>query len=247
MLKLLGYKVLYINCDLVAIERYKWLFSKIDNKKYKKVLDLGCGNCIVSFAILKKKIADKVFSLSFDKINNQKAQERSKLLKLHDHNIIYSDFNSNINTNGSINFDCAISLETIEHVKNDVVFLNNISKALKEGGELYLSFPNPNFKSIIKSDYILSGKKGAHVRHGYTVSQIKNLLQRSGFRLKAIENLTSNKVFFISQIFRLLKIYKLSLLEKIFRIPALIPFYLLVYRQSKNKGNYYGVQAIKIE
>lgn len=246
IIKIFGHKILYINSDLVALERYNWILSIIKKNKYEKLIDLGCGNCILSFSILKNKIAKEVFSVSFDETNNQKSKKRSQLLNFNNHYIHYSNFNNSIEINKNTNFDCAISLETIEHIKNDYSFLININKILKKNGELYLSFPNPIFKSIIKSDYELSGEVGAHVRHGYTEKEISNLLNKTGFKILKIDYLTSNKIFFISQLFRLLKIKNLNFIEKLIRIPILLPFHIF-NSNKKKKGNYLGIRAIKIE
>ena len=245
-IKIFGYKILYINSDLVAIERYKWILSIIQKKNYKKLIDLGCGNCILSFSILQKKIANEVFSVSFDKNNNEKSMKRSKLLNYKNHHIHYSDFNNSIEINKNSNLDCAISLETIEHIENDNNFLMNIHKILKKNGELYLSFPYPKFKSIIKSDYELSKKRGAHVRHGYTEKEILQILNKTGFKVLEIEYLTSNNIFFISQVFRLLKIKNLDFIEKLLRIPMLFLFYFFHLGKKNSKGNYLGIRAIKI-
>ena len=39
-------------------------------------------------------------------------------------------------------FDSIVSLETLEHIRDQMAFLNNIKEALKKSGKLILSTPN---------------------------------------------------------------------------------------------------------
>ena len=87
---------LLIKSDMVAHQRYDW-FKKI-SIKYENfnILDLGSGNCYLSFHLLKK--GNKVTSVSFDNFNNEKAYCRSKKLGYKNHKIIYQDICDEFNT-----------------------------------------------------------------------------------------------------------------------------------------------------
>jgi 2-polyprenyl-3-methyl-5-hydroxy-6-metoxy-1,4-benzoquinol methylase len=43
-------------------------------------------------------------------------------------------------------FDVVVSFQVIEHVQNDIAFLNEIKRVMKDGGVLYLATPNRNYR-----------------------------------------------------------------------------------------------------
>ena len=68
-------------------------------------------------------------------------------------------------------YDAVICVEVIEHVVEDAIFVENISKVITKGGWAYFTTPN--------GDYIKNegpGKNPDHVRH-YTREGLKNLLE----------------------------------------------------------------------
>ncbi|WP_104734320.1 class I SAM-dependent methyltransferase [Hanstruepera ponticola] len=69
-------------------------------------------------------------------------------------------------------YDAVVSIEVIEHVEADELFVQNISKVIKKGGWAYFTTPN--------GDYIKNegpDKNPDHVRH-YTKQQLQTLLEK---------------------------------------------------------------------
>lgn len=77
-------------------------------------------------------------------------------------------------------FDVVTCFETIEHLKDDFIFLEKISRLLKPGGTLIISSPNEEVIPYEKNPFFQNGKNPHHVRH-YTPYQLKQLLQNCGF------------------------------------------------------------------
>ncbi len=71
-------------------------------------------------------------------------------------------------------FDCIISFQVIEHIKDDSQFLKEINRILKPGGKAYLTTPNRVF-SLTRNPW--------HIRE-YTASELVNLANRIFFRTK---------------------------------------------------------------
>lgn len=69
-------------------------------------------------------------------------------------------------------YDAVVSIEVIEHVPEDEMFIKNIAKVIKPGGWVYLTTPNGDF---IKNEG--PNKNPDHVRH-YTKAQLETLLKR---------------------------------------------------------------------
>ncbi len=69
-------------------------------------------------------------------------------------------------------YDAVVSVEVIEHVEEDDLFVKNISKVIKKGGWAYFTTPNGDF---IKNEG--PNKNPDHKRH-YTREQLHNLLSK---------------------------------------------------------------------
>lgn len=67
-------------------------------------------------------------------------------------------------------FDCAVSVEVIEHVLDDESFVQEIARVLKPGGWLYLTTPNGDYIRNEPPNY-----NPDHVRH-YTRQELHTLL-----------------------------------------------------------------------
>lgn len=69
-------------------------------------------------------------------------------------------------------YDAVVSIEVIEHVAADDLFVKHIAQVVKKGGWAYFTTPNGDF---IKNEG--PGKNPDHVRH-YTKTQLQDLLSK---------------------------------------------------------------------
>lgn len=69
-------------------------------------------------------------------------------------------------------YDAVVSIEVIEHVEADDLFVKNIAGVIKKGGWAYFTTPNGDF---IKNEG--AGKNPDHIRH-YTKAELQALLER---------------------------------------------------------------------
>lgn len=122
--------------------RYKWV-SKFS--KGKIVLDLACGTGKGSYIIASSGKAKKVIGGDIHKATVQYA-----IYKYAQNNLNYKVIDAEKIENVQIKPDLVVSFETIEHLKNPMVFLSGVKKILNEGGKLIISTPiselehNPN-------------------------------------------------------------------------------------------------------
>ncbi|WP_298236976.1 methyltransferase domain-containing protein [uncultured Algibacter sp.] len=84
--------------------------------------------------------------------------------------VIIEDMTQSTIKNGTYN--AIVSVEVIEHVREDDLFVKNISKAIKNDGWAYFTTPNGDF---IKNEG--PNKNPDHVRH-YTKEELKKLLEK---------------------------------------------------------------------
>jgi len=78
-------------------------------------------------------------------------------------------------------FDSVISLETLEHVRDQKAFLDNIRNILKKGGKLILSTPN----KICTSPFLPKPLNPYHINEFY-LGPLLDLLKVCGFKIKHI-------------------------------------------------------------
>lgn len=75
-------------------------------------------------------------------------------------------------------FDLVLLSEVLEHIPDDTAALREIVRVLRPGGHLVISVPHPP-APIHDSE---------HVREGYSIKELTDLLAKCGFEVLVIEN-----------------------------------------------------------
>ena len=78
-------------------------------------------------------------------------------------------------------YDLILSVDVMEHIKDDVRVFENLHSSLREGGMLLISTPSDQGGSDVHghSDESFIGE---HVRDGYGIAEIQDKLKKAGFR-----------------------------------------------------------------
>jgi 2-polyprenyl-3-methyl-5-hydroxy-6-metoxy-1,4-benzoquinol methylase len=84
-----------------------------------------------------------------------------------------------LNETGS--FDFILSVDVMEHIKEDELVFRNFYRALKQGGSLLISTPSDKGGSDVHGDDEQSFID-EHVRDGYGINEISQKLERAGFQ-----------------------------------------------------------------
>jgi len=93
-------------------------------------------------------------------------------------------------------FDLIVSLDIIEHLQDDRMFLGEMARVLKPAGRLILSTPatGPVFLlNRLKNMVGLTPDQYGHVVEGYTLPQLKEMLAEAGFCVR--ESTTYSRFF----------------------------------------------------
>jgi ubiquinone/menaquinone biosynthesis C-methylase UbiE len=134
---------------------------------YQHALDAGCGRGLYTRILLER--ANEVSALDYSE-NHINALKRRlghlSKLSLHVGSADNLPFDSQ-------QFDLVIHCEVLEHIDDDKKVLSEIFRILQPGGKLVISVPVPPAPFY----------DSEHVREGYTLEQISQLLKDSGFEI----------------------------------------------------------------
>jgi ubiquinone/menaquinone biosynthesis C-methylase UbiE len=139
----------------------------IGTTPYQNALDAGCGRGLYTRILLER--ANKVSALDYSENHINALRRRLgnlSQLSLHVGSADNLPF-------GSQQFDLVVHCEVLEHIDDDKKVLSEIFRVLQPGGKLIISVPVPPAPF----------HDSEHVREGYTLEQISQLLKDSGFEI----------------------------------------------------------------
>lgn len=151
---------------LEHIQRYKFALPYCKNKY---VLDLGCGVGYGSY-FLAKNGAKHIDAIDIDQKAIEYAQKKYRNSKIR---YLISDA-TGLPFNNTY-FDCVVSFEVIEHIKEYKLYLKEVKRILKKYGIFILSTPNSLGHRHSTSAY--------HHKE-FTPKELKNLLTKAGFKVE---------------------------------------------------------------
>jgi SAM-dependent methyltransferase len=85
-------------------------------------------------------------------------------------------------------FDCVVSIDVLEHLKQDQPFLCEVKRVLKTGGKAVVTVPNGDERLLankIKWKLGMTPEIYGHTRAGYTVAELTEAIRRSGLNPRA--------------------------------------------------------------
>ncbi len=149
-----------------------WTFDKFANFLHGEILEVGCG--IGNFT---DSLTDFGNVWAID-INKEYIVKTRQLLGVKA-KIGYGDIEKGEFFFGNRKFDSIVCLNVLEHVKDDLLALNNLYKLLKPEGKLILLVPAHQF---------LYGEIDRSINHfrRYNKLEISRILQKTGFTIEKL-------------------------------------------------------------
>lgn len=150
--------------------------------KFKNVLDAGCGPGQYSYYIAKKFGAEVI---GVDVIESE--IERCNLFAKHQ-NLAGSKFLvADLSSEGlpqmfSEKFDLIVSVDVMEHVKDDVAVFKNFASVLRDGGKVIISTPTAGADHHEEEHSFID----EHFRSGYSPEDISQKLAESNLKVEKI-------------------------------------------------------------
>ena len=169
-------------------------WAELENKK---CLDIGCGGGILTESL--SKYDDHVDGLDMANKAISVAKNHQELMGIK--NITYH--NSNLEKFVEVNhkqYDVLTCMEMLEHVPSPEHIIESCSKAIKDGGHLFISTINRNIKSylmaIVGAEYILNLlPQGTHEFDSFIKpSEIEKWSRNSGLNLIDLTGVMYNPI-----------------------------------------------------
>ncbi len=146
---------------------------KDKNTKPLTLLDAGCGMGLASVYWSTK--FKRVLGVDQDKTKIKQANILAK--DNHIKNITFKAADILKGNFATEKFDFIICFEVIEHVKDHKILIRNLSKRVKKGGEIILSFPSNSYISAIAQ------KSLQHEVVGFLPKDIQKVAQKENLKL----------------------------------------------------------------
>lgn len=153
------------------INRYIFAKKILEENKCRKILDIACG---VGYGTNYLSDIDGSNIVGVDRSIEALATANAKF-KSDNTEFIMDDCIAPLNLDDHYDFDGIVSFETLEHLKEAELFLNNLYRKLKIGGTLIISTPNALVSSpegIVNWDF--------HEKE-YNPDQLYQMLLSAGF------------------------------------------------------------------
>jgi ubiquinone/menaquinone biosynthesis C-methylase UbiE len=158
--------------QLLVLERHRFAYQQvIPHVKDKRVLEIGCGTAYGTRLLAEH--ADEVVALDID------AALIAQLAHRQTTRTTYQAYDGSVLPFPDGSFDAVVSFQVIEHVADDVGFLDEVKRVLKAHGRAFVTTPNRLLR-------LLPGQKPFNHYHTreYAPRELKSLASKAGFTVR---------------------------------------------------------------
>ena len=137
-------------------------------------IEIGAGIGIMSFAF-RRRVQKRIWAMAY---SNDKFEHLQKLMNKLQDSGVKAGKSDLLKLDLAEKFNQVLLIDVLDHVVDDKKALRNINKILKSGGYLVISVPTPLYPKYFGEEF---ARTIGHVRKGYTLKNLKSLLEENGF------------------------------------------------------------------
>lgn len=199
------------------------------------ILDVGCGPGVHALEIA-SRYGSAITGIDIDKSDIHFADRVREVNRID--NCCFIPMDATDLRFAPESFDKVICMAVLEHIEDDNLAIENIARVLRKSGVLVGVVPNDKRTRLKPECFQRSGdRKGhGHVREGYSLERIKNLMMRNGLqpvRYEYVGGPIQNLMFMVEE-----------RTNKYLAFPFTYPVTYLASRRS-NQGNGILFKAVK--
>jgi SAM-dependent methyltransferase len=165
--------------DFIRNLYFKKYLRKLPVRQFKKVLDAGCGDGSHALQVGKafpgwQVTAVDIKDLHFPELSMPNVDfQQQDLMTLKE----------------TCTYDFIYSIDVLEHIKGNITAIENLSRALKPGGYIFLHIPyDKDEKHIFPHRFFKEFYEWAaeeHIGEQYTTGELSEILKNMGFTIKS--------------------------------------------------------------
>lgn len=149
--------------------KLRFIENMLDASAEKVSLDIGADNGVLSYLLRKRGGTWHSADLDPGTVASIRSLVQNNVDLIDGEHTPYADDY----------FDTVVIIDMLEHVHTDKEFVGELSRVMKDGGELVVNVPHSKPFSLIRKlrlSFGLTDEKHGHVRPGYTESDLRALL-----------------------------------------------------------------------
>jgi len=189
-------------------------------KGIKDVLDAGSGFGQYSYYIARKS-RSRIVGVDINQVEVDKCNAFAKRMNLGNLSFGSADLEK---LDFDDKFDLIVSVDVMEHIKDDIAVFKNFYRALRNGGKVLISTPS-NFGGSDVHDEEEHSFIEEHFREGYSAEEITAKMKSANLRVERIQY-TYGKIG--GWYWNLAIKVPVKMLDKNFSLIVLLPFYYLI-------------------
>jgi ubiquinone/menaquinone biosynthesis C-methylase UbiE len=160
-------------------EKIRTLLSLLPSADSKKCLDVTNGDNTGSLNYFFRKNGGRWVSTDLERRNLPAMKDvlGKSVLQLGDDSFCFPDDS----------FDIVVSIDVLEHMNDERPFLRELYRVTKPGGTAIVTVPNGDRRLLankMKNFIGMTPEKYGHVRAGYTVDELSDVVSQAGFRVR---------------------------------------------------------------
>lgn len=173
---------MYPTTHISAFLRTLYLQRYIRRFQFTQVLDAGCGPGQFAFYLAGKYPLANFTGYDFSKEDIDKCVQSKGALGLK--NAEFKELNL-FKLNQKEKFDLIYSIDVLEHIVGNMKVIENLDRALKKGGLLYIAMPNEKDHRFLLPDkyhqQYVEWSSNEHVGDQYRVEELAVILEALGY------------------------------------------------------------------